>query len=311
MIEVKAVLKYKYITVSVKKINTNNQYNYGRTGINFLNSLRTLRLNGQQLKMIAAVTMFIDHLTCCFLEVARGADGRSLMYTFQGGELLDQIGRSIGRIAFPIFCFFLVEGYIWTRDKGKYLSRLLLFGLLSHFPFNWIFFPNSTNRHTDTLFTLALGFLAIWGIDIIAQNLLPAKYRPITNGALRSNEDTSYRDNEDKYCVWKSFAALVLMILWTGMMCYASYYLGTDYRYGGVLTIVIFYVFYRKRELGLSSGYLWLSYYNGAELMSLPAFALLYIYNGRRGKQNKYLFYLFYPVHLLVLYLIRRAIFGG
>ncbi len=267
--------------------------------------------------MIAVITMFIDHLTCCFLEVARASNGASLMYSFEGGVLLDQIGRGAGRIAFPIFCFFLVEGYVWTRNRAQYLGRLLLFGLISHFPFRWVFYPGVKGMHTDTLFTLAFGFVAIWGIDLIAGKLLPARFRPVSNGEFRKNREQDQKkvmqeNNESVTAetVFKMLFGVALMAAWTGLMCFSAYKLGTDYRYGGVLAIVILYILYRKQELKLAGSYLWLSYYNEAELLSLPSFLLLEWYSGERGKQNKYFFYIFYPVHLLLLFLIRKMIFG-
>ena len=78
-------------------------------------------LTGTQLKVIALVTMIIDHIGVVLLEP------NSVVYW---------VARSIGRLAFPIYCFLLVEGFIHTRNVKKYLGRLLLFAVISEIPFD-------------------------------------------------------------------------------------------------------------------------------------------------------------------------------
>ena len=86
--------------------------------------------------------------------------------------------------------------------------------------------------------------------------------------------------------------------------------LRTDYSYGGVILIVLMYLFQKYRIPGLFISWAWLSWYNNLELYAAPAFFLLACYNGKRGRQHKYFFYFFYPVHLLILWLVRRHFFG-
>ena len=144
-------------------------------------------LDAALIKKIAIITMFIDHATLSFLEVARAANGQRLMYVIPHGELLDEIGRGIGRLAFPVFCFLLVEGFIHTRSRVKYLGRLIVFALVSAVPFYLLVFPESQKRHGDTLFTLAAGFALIWCVDILAR-LLPLRWRPVIYGSPASAE---------------------------------------------------------------------------------------------------------------------------
>ena len=96
---------------------------------------------------------------------------------------------------------------------------------------------------------------------------------------------------------------------------------------------MILYILYRVRSLSIPAAWAWLTYYNHNELLAITGFGLIWCYNGKRGKQNKYFFYLFYPGHLLLLngkrgkqnkyffylfypghllllYLIRKAIWG-
>ena len=87
-------------------------------------------ITSAHLKWIAIITMFIDHLTATMLEQAPWAD-------FSGNSLrsvmiivADLILRGIGRIAFPIFIFMMVEGLFYTRSKWKYLSRMAIFALI-------------------------------------------------------------------------------------------------------------------------------------------------------------------------------------
>ena len=109
-------------------------------------------------------------------------------------------------------------------------------------------------------------------------------------------------------------ARLAVLALLGGGLTYAACMLalwrGCDYKYGGVICILILYLFYDAREWALTLAWLWLSYYNHNEILAITGFALIWCYNGKRGRQKKYFFYLFYPGHLLLLYLIRKAIWG-
>ena len=135
-----------------------------------------LQIDGGALKIIAVVTMFIDHLTLCFLEVVKGPDGRAILYSIPYGKVLDRIGRGIGRTAFPIFCFMVVEALIYTRSRVSYLVRMLLFAAISHYPFNWMIFSGSEKIHCSVMATLALGFLAVWIMDAMAGACLGRQY---------------------------------------------------------------------------------------------------------------------------------------
>ena len=116
------------------------------------------------LKLIAVITMFIDHFGATVMgqAVLRLPAVKADAGLYQNMLLLYRLIRYIGRIAFPIFCFLLVEGFIYTRDVKKYAGRLLLFALLSEFPFDLalkqgVFAPRSQNVY----FTLFFGLLAM------------------------------------------------------------------------------------------------------------------------------------------------------
>ena len=81
-------------------------------------------ISADLLKWIAIVTMFIDHVGAAVVEKT------NLLYQTNGGIVYFTL-RYIGRLAFPIFCFLLIEGFYYTRSRGKYLRNLLLFALIS------------------------------------------------------------------------------------------------------------------------------------------------------------------------------------
>jgi len=248
-------------------------------------------LDAGMLKYFAAAIMLIDHIACTFLENARTADGNALMYSFEHGRLADSLLRAVGRQAFPIFCFFLVEGFIKTHSRLQYFLRLLLFAVLSQIPFQKSIFPRSANFHGSVMCTLAIGLLAIWVID-----------------AMRK----AFADHHGFGTDDRVYTGLLLLVSCSSVysFCRLAAMLRTDYSYGGVFLIVLMYLLRNYRIPGLFISWAWLSWYNKLELYSAPAFFLLACYNGRRGKQHKYFFYFFYPVHLLILWLVRRHFFG-
>ena len=78
-------------------------------------------LNGFVLKVIAIVSMIIDHVAFTF---------------FDGGSTIYFVCRAIGRLAFPIFAFLLVEGFVHSKNRAKYALRLFIFAVLSEIPYN-------------------------------------------------------------------------------------------------------------------------------------------------------------------------------
>lgn len=233
-------------------------------------------LNSNALKVIAMILMLLDHMWGTIIP---------------GNQWMTLVGR----MAFPIFAFLIVEGYIHTSDYKKYIKRLLIFGLLSEIPFNLIYtgsiiFP----FHQNVLFTLVLGLLIINEIDKIKNN------------------------KEIKLRV-KSILKILLFLLITiiGFV---------DYGITGVLTIVVFYLFreFKFAWLGqlISLILLYIVFFKGQSIiinifnyeyflpiqgMGVLSLILIWLYNGKKGNNSKllkYIFYSFYPVHMLMLYLI-------
>lgn len=216
-------------------------------------------MNSTYLKLIALLTMIIDHVGAIF-------------FSFEPNF------RIIGRIAFPIYCFLLVEGYFHTRDVKKYSIRLLIFALVSEIPFDYAFFGGINNTHQNIFFTLFLGLMAVHAIE--------------------------------EYTVKKpliSFGGLLIAI-------FLSELLRTDYGVLGILYILTFYGI-RKME-GISKVilmFILISVLNvllsgGLQLYSILAIPFIVAYNGKPGVRNtlmKYGFYAAYPLHLLILYFLK------
>ena len=118
-------------------------------------------LSGTALKRIACLSMLVDHLGASLLE--NGLFRCSAIDPRLVG--LDQLLRLVGRLAFPIYCFLLVEGFVHTHNVKGYLGRLVLFGLLSEVPFDLAFFRTPFYPGAQNVYwTLALGVLAMAGL---------------------------------------------------------------------------------------------------------------------------------------------------
>lgn len=247
-------------------------------------------LDGAALKWIAVVTMLIDHTAVMVFETwlipARRAAGAAQVLT-RGEWMLYGFLRSVGRLAFPIFCFLLVEGFFRTRDRKKYLGRLLLFGLLSELPFDYALYGSFSWTLQNVYFTLFLGLLGVWGISAAAGENL--REQPTATKLLRVLG-----------CVAAAAGTMAAALL-----------LHTDYSAVGVAAIILFYLLHgreapRDAAVGLcilGAGFI--------EAVSWVDFILFHRYNGERGRQPKYFFYAFYPGHLALLWLIRYLATGA
>ena len=99
-------------------------------------------LSGSSLKIIAILSMVIDHFAASILYngILLPAAPISQGSPYWNLYLVYRAMRTIGRIAFPIFCFLLVEGFFYTSNRKKYALRMLVFALLSEFPFDFALF---------------------------------------------------------------------------------------------------------------------------------------------------------------------------
>jgi ABC-type amino acid transport system permease subunit len=234
-------------------------------------------ISGSTLKWIAIISMAIDHIGAGILEAGLlNAWGTSPLGNFFGAYWqqiyqIDQVLRKIGRPAFPIFCFLLVEGFLHTHDVKKYAIRLGLFALISEIPFDLLLFLKPVDwSHQNVFFTLLLGLLAIWFIDSHGETVL-----------------------------------VRIAALGVGMLL--GELLRTDYGAFGVGLILVLYVLRKNRFWQCILGALLCVW----EYTAPIAFLFIWFYNGERGRQPKWFFYWFYPVHLFCYYILTAWVLPG
>lgn len=207
--------------------------------------------------------------------------------------LLDHIGatlipwgilRIIGRLAFPIFCFLLAEGAHYTRSPRNYLLRLGIGAILSELPFDLALFGSWSWQHQSVMVTLLLGAMALLAMKRMTQPLLKI---------------------------------LVLLLF----ACLADF-MNTDYGGAGVLMIALFGLT-RERKYGwvvqllgmylicrwiIPGGVVWfIDRYVFIEIFAILALIPIWLYSGKKSTSSRavqWAFYLFYPVHLWILYLM-------
>lgn len=234
-------------------------------------------LTSNMLRTIAVLLMLSDHIWATAMSF-----GDWMTY--------------IGRMAFPIFAFQIAEGFVHTKSFKKYALRLLGFAIVTEIPFNFFYSSRFFNPyHQNVLFTLLLGLLAIKVIDGLKKD--------------RSGKNIG------------------LSALYLFLILVASVIGFVDYGYLGMLTVVMFYLMrdFPFAWLGQLVGMILLNitFFEGlvfpveilGKTFEIPSqgfavFALIpiWLYGGRKGKSSKalqYGFYAFYPVHMLVLYLIK------
>ena len=231
-------------------------------------------LSGTALKMIAVITMLIDHIGAVIVQRTQMFEqfaSPEWLWLNQSYEML----RDVGRLAFPIFCFLLVEGFLHTRNEKKYLIRMVLFALISEIPFNLALTGNLMDRRFQNVYwELSLGLVVLMLMRWAEKGRLPALLSFI-------------------YKVSVTVAAMLLAEL----LCF-------DYGLYGILSIAILYLFRSNRLSQALAGGVSFSW----ELPAPVAFLAVACYNGKRGRGLKYPFYIFYPAHLLILYGIAIAI---
>ncbi len=223
-------------------------------------------LSGNALKIIGAITMLIDHTG---------------MILFPEVNIL----RIIGRISFPIFSFMICEGCKYTRNKLAYFLRIFILGIVT----SLVYFLESGELYFNVLVTFSLSIVLVFAAN---------KYK-----------------NSGNFKEGRKYFALLAMGVAAAFLI--TYFIQIDYGFFGVMLPVFpgivkaneskgKILFFEKRFSAFAIGLLILCVFWG-EIQIFGMISLLFIgfYNGKRGfKIPKYSFYVFYPLHLAVLWLI-------
>lgn len=196
--------------------------------------------------------------------------------------------RMVGRIAMPIFAFCITEGYIHTRNKNKYLMRMGVFALISEVPFDLAFDGKVGLSHQNIMLSFFLAILALMLFDLI-----------------RGSKD----EIKGRHSVWRTLLGVLAVIA----MAVLAFIVKADYTMFAVASVFLFYAFKDTNPfvrpipgvafLALTRT---VGYYCTTGLSIIP----LLLYNGKKGKGLKWLFYIFYPGHLLLLYVLKMILTG-
>ena len=223
--------------------------------------------SGSALKILAMICMLTDHIAC-FLLADTYPFTDPLFVVGNTAVTPYYLMRTVGRLAFPLYCFLLTEGFVHTRNRKRYGITLAVFALISELPWNFVHGGGWLYASQNVFFTLLLGYLALCLIEA------PKKH-------------------------------VALEVLGFCAIFAVAYFLKADYGYMGVAVIIAMYLL-RKQALPRAAVCTCLF---SATWRAGLAFVPIAFYNGERGcirgKIGKYICYAFYPLHLLVLGMIK------
>ena len=235
-------------------------------------------LTANKLKIFAIIVMFLDHFATVF---------------FPSNAMITLIFKLFGRMAAPIFCYFIAEGYHHTSNLRKYITRLLVFAAVSHIPYILAFYPD--------YFVIGINFIKATSV------ILPLSMGLIALTAIKSEK-----------------IHIILKFVILAVCCAVSY--TANWNYIAVLWVVAFGIFYGNftrqifafcaicvlylliqpfRQYGIFDE----TFPQWQQLGIFLTIPLLAMYNGSPGKKSlamKWLFYIFYPAHLILLYVLNQ-----
>lgn len=233
---------------------------------------------GATIRQIAMGTMLLDHIAVCLLEYAPFQETAA-------GNWLYMILRFIGRMAFPLYCFLLMEAFKHTRNRFRYLLTLLVMAVVTEPIFDLAVYDTWNWKHQNVLFTFSMGFLLIWVLEEIRKIAESAYQYPA-----------------------KIRILLLGYILFTTGAGFFSLKLGFDYPVVGILYLVILSLMPENRDGTTCAGIILFSAESG--FGALASFYLIHRYRGELGelKVPHWFYRTFYPFHLFVLLVIRKLL---
>ncbi len=240
-----------------------------------------IKLNRNHLKLIAIIAMTIDHLADLIFSGFTNAPMSIGMHL-------------IGRLTAPIMWFFVCEGYYYTKDRKKYILRLGIFSLISHFAYCFSFgipfipFRTGVFNQTSVMYPLFIAALVLW---------------------IEDNKMFQTR-------VWQK-QLLTFILIWSAFpadwSCIAVLAIIGMYKKRGdlkgqmkkMLPLVFLY--------GVVSFFFVSKIYAMVLIGVLLVYPVLKLYNGEKGKANwiKWFFYAYYPAHLIIIGILRLIIYGN
>ncbi len=241
--------------------------------------LKEKGLSTADLKLIAIIAMTIDHLTWLFFPGLQRVWYVCLLHI-------------IGRLTAPIMWFFIAEGSHYTKNPKKYITRLFVFAIISHFAYSFAFglnpipFKSGIFNQTSVIWSLAIAAALIFIV------------------------------NKYKLSYWKNFALIILANLlsfpadWSCIATMVPFYLYNhrgdfkkqvrDFILFGFMYVLIYFIFIDK-------------VYGILQLFIFLSIPVLSLYNGKAGNNRnmKWLFYIYYPAHLVIVGVLRLLLYGN
>ena len=241
--------------------------------------LKEKGLSTADLKLIAIIAMTIDHLTWLFFPGLQRVWYVCLLHI-------------IGRLTAPIMWFFIAEGSHYTKNPKKYITRLFVFAIISHFAYSFAFglnpipFKSGIFNQTSVIWSLAIAAALIFIV------------------------------NKYKLSYWKNFALILLANLlsfpadWSCIATMTPFYLYNhrgdfkkqvrDFILFGFMYALVYFIFIDK-------------VYGVLQLFIFLSIPLLSLYNGKAGNNRnmKWLFYIYYPAHLVIVGVLRLLLYGN
>lgn len=239
------------------------------------------KLNSNHLKLLAIIAMTLDHIA-------------DLLYPGMPNNIISNILHIIGRLTAPIMFFFICEGFYHTKNLKKYITRLFIFSLISHFSYCFAFGINYIPFATGEIFNqTSIMWTLTW--SVIALYIVYGK---------------------NKFKKWQKW----MLVIFTNIITFSS-----DWSCIAIMIILDMYgnrgnlVKQMKGMITWTFIYAIVSFifvnkvYGIIQLFVILVYPLLKRYNGEKGKVKwlKWFFYLYYPLHLVIIGILRILIYGN